>query len=175
MKTNIELKTSALEFRTGNFALVAALLTAGFPWLEENTPCHNVYTDPARPKRDKSGRLEQFGAVTFYLSQYNDSAPLGLDDALSAYDGDSDPGAALDALLAGEGDVDKADVLELLQAAYVQCSKNTLANLQQVKRIPHTVPAHIRFRKPDGLPVTVSENFDQEQATKWGIDMGRGV
>jgi len=163
------------EFPTGNFALATALITCGFPWADEAQKLRNLYTDPARPERyGKEQFLRKFGKVTFYIGRNNTQAPdLTLQDALDAYDGVTTPGAQLDSLLEGEGVVDKATVRKLVHAAYVECSKNTTANLRTIRTLPNMVPAHIKFTKPDGLPVVISENCDAATAAEWGIVGGK--
>lgn len=159
------------EFTTGNFALTTSLVTCGFGWADEKQKLRNLYEDPERPERfGKSQRLRKFGKVTFFISRTNSTDPsVSLDMALKAYDGEIDPGADLDALLAGDGTVDKKVVRELLHLSYIQCAKNTCANLKTIREMPHFVPSHIKFTKNDGLPMVISENCDAETAAEWGI------
>ena len=168
----IMLQTQKKEVSTGNFALTTALLTSGFPWFNEDEKCHNLYRNGSRPTR-VNGKLTHLGSVKFHIGQTNETFPdASIDDALAAYDGDLSPGDDLMELLSGDGEVPKSDVLSLLPLAYVECSRNTLANLREVKKTPSSVAAHIEFIKDNGLPVIVSEDFDKDTAEKWGIDMG---
>jgi len=176
MTERIKINTGGGEFATGNFALTTSLMTVGFPWFDEDQPCHNVYANGARPERGAGGRLKKLGAVTFYLGRRSQTFPeMKLDEALDAYDGKAGAGEELDRLIDGDGNVPKGEVRRLLGLAYLECARNTLANLREVKLMPNMVPAHIRFLKDDGLPVVVSENIDQETADAWGIDIGKGV
>ena len=168
----MKLQTIAREYATGNVALTTSLVTSGFPWQDESRPLQNIY-DTGKPERLQNGRLRKLGAVTYYLSNKSTSFPqLTLGAALDAYDGKTSPGRDLDELLEGDGTVEKSAVRALLGPSFVECSRKTLANLKEVKAMPHVCIAHIRRKKPDGYPVVISENFDREKALEWGIDMG---
>jgi len=166
----MSLVSTSREFKTGNKALVTALVTAGFRWHSDKEPCQNIYANGTRPVRDVRNRLKELGKVTYAIARKHPSG-VDLDRALEAYDGATSPGEELDAAIEAITDTAVRDeIKKLLTLAYVESSRNTLANLREVKEAPHTVQAHIQIKKPDGLPVIVGEFTSPETLRGWGIE-----
>ncbi len=158
------------EFPTGNYALATTLATVGFPPAFERL-CFNAYYGGARPDRGSDGRLNKLGVVKFKFDRKLKGYPDTIfQDVLDAYDGKTTPGDELDKIVDDIGDRGTRDsIRELLPQAYAECARNALANLRDIREMPHKTKALIVIVRDAGMPMVIQEDVTEEIMERWGV------